>query len=100
MGHMNSAQHWGPYEVFSVLSGVILVIGGSALPISTIKDRFYTVLTGSFLIAYGIYVSRQTEGTFSFPWFIFVIPFVVPIGAALYLFAAWRERRDRSDLGD
>jgi hypothetical protein len=65
---------WGAYEVFSVISGVVLVVG-ALLPGVRAKDRVWLFLGGVFFIAYGIYVASRTSGTWVFPVWIFVIPF-------------------------
>jgi hypothetical protein len=73
-------MHWGAYEVFSVLSGVTFAIIG-LLPGAAAKDRLWALLAGAAFIAYGIYVARQTSGTYYFPVWIFVIPFAGAIWA-------------------
>jgi hypothetical protein len=67
-------MHWGAYEVFSFLSGVTL-IGAALLPGAAVKERLGGVLAGIFFIGYAIFVAGQTSGTFTFPVWIFVIPF-------------------------
>ncbi|MEV6623197.1 hypothetical protein AB0M83_03955 [Amycolatopsis sp. NPDC051106] len=62
------------YEVFSLLSGVVMV-GVAFAPKIKASERFWAVVSGVLLIGYAIYVANQTSGTFSFPWIIFVIPF-------------------------
>jgi len=62
------------YEVFSLLSGVVMV-GVAFAPEIKASERFWAVVSGVLLIGYAIYVANQTSGTFSFPWIIFVIPF-------------------------
>lgn len=64
---------WGPYEVFSVISGIAL-IGMAFAPRLETSNRFFAVLGGAFFVGYGFYVAGQTSGTFEFPIIIFVIP--------------------------
>jgi hypothetical protein len=77
-------MHWGAYEVFSVLSGVVLLVCGLMLPNVTVKDRAWSVIGGAFLLVYGVYVAKQTSGTYYFP----VGVFIIPAGAVVYLLAA------------
>lgn len=77
-------MHWGVYEVFSVLSGVVLLVCGLMLPNVTVKDRAWSVIGGAFLLVYGVYVAKQTSGTYYFP----VGVFIIPAGAVVYLLAA------------
>ncbi len=75
---------WNGYTVFSVISGVILVITGLVGRGVSAKNRIYALLGGVFFAGYGIYVAKQTSGTYYFPVWIFVIP-VLAIG---YLIAS------------
>jgi hypothetical protein len=63
------------YEVLSVLSGVTLVVM-AIVPGVTTRNRFGLVGGGVAFIAYAIYVANQTDGTYFFTSWIFVIPFV------------------------
>jgi hypothetical protein len=71
---------WSAYEVFSVISGIVLLAVAFAPRLET-GHRFWAVLGGALFIGYGIYVAGQSSGTFVFPAVIFVIPFV----GAIYL---------------
>lgn len=71
-------MHWTAYEVFSVISGIILVVG-SLLPRIRVRDRVGAVVGGGALIGYAIYTGHQISGTYSFPVAIFVIPFAAVI---------------------
>ncbi|HEU5354988.1 MAG TPA: hypothetical protein VFU65_11025 [Actinocrinis sp.] len=73
-----STMHWSAYEVFSVISGVILIIA-AFLPHLGFRDRFWAAVGGAGLIAYAIYTGHQIEGTYTFPVIIFVIPFAAAI---------------------
>ncbi|MFI9495726.1 MULTISPECIES: hypothetical protein [Streptomyces] len=73
-------MQWTAYEIFSVISGLIL-IGVTFAPGLSLKDRAYALLGGAFFTGYGFYVANQTSGTFEFPVYVFVIPAV----AVLYL---------------
>jgi hypothetical protein len=76
----SSSAHWSAYEIFAVLSGIIL-IGAAFAPGMSFKNRAWAVLGGIAFICYGWYVAHQTTGTFSFP----VIIFLIPPGAVIYL---------------
>jgi uncharacterized membrane protein len=80
------------YEVFSLLSGVVMV-GVAFAPKIKASERFWAVVSGVLLIGYAIYVANQTSGTFYFPWIIFVIPFA----AAGYLVVQAVTRSRESD---
>ncbi len=84
-------MHWTAYEVFSIISGVILIIG-ALLPRIRVKDRIWAVVGGGGLIAYAIYTGHQISGVYTFPVIIFVIPFVA---AAWLLAQAFRKRSDK-----
>ncbi|WRZ93978.1 hypothetical protein OHB54_36010 [Streptomyces sp. NBC_01007] len=76
----SSSAHWSAYEIFAVLSGIILA-GAAFVPGAGVKDRAWSVLGGIFLVWYGWYVAHQTTGTFRFP----VVIFLIPPGAVIYL---------------
>lgn len=73
-------MQWSAYEIFSVISGLIL-LGAAFAPGLSFKDRLYALFGGAIFTGYGFYVANQTTGTYEFPVFIFVIPGV----AVLYL---------------
>ena len=77
-------MHWGVYEVFSVISGIVLLVCGLLLPDVGVKDRAWSVIGGAVMLVYGVYVARQTSGTYTFP----VIIFLIPPGAVIYLLVA------------
>jgi hypothetical protein len=72
------------YEVFSVVSGTLL-LPASLLPDIRARDRFWFVVSGTSFIAYGIYVAHQTSGTFLFPSAIFIVPVAALVYAAATL---------------
>ncbi|WP_329056321.1 hypothetical protein OG738_22345 [Amycolatopsis sp. NBC_01488] len=49
------------YEVFSVLSGVVL-LGVACAPRIKASERFWAVVGGVFLIGYAIYVPTRRAG--------------------------------------
>ena len=73
-------MNWSPYEIFSVLSGVVLLVTAAVGPAYgaelSAKDRTWTVAGGAGYVAYGFYVANATSGHFVFPVVVFVIPFV------------------------
>lgn len=75
-------MQWSAYEIFSVISGLIL-IGTTFMPGLSVKDRFYAFVGGAFFVGYGFYVANQAAGTYEFP----VIIFVIPVGAVIYVLA-------------
>ena len=75
-------MHWSAYEVFSVISGVILIVAGF-LPRLSGRDRFWALVGGVLILGYGIYVANQTSGTYYFPAIIFIVPVI----AIVYLIA-------------
>jgi hypothetical protein len=79
--------HWGAYEVFSVLSGLAMVVL-AVVPGIKAKDRMWALIAGALYIGYGIYVANQTSGTFVFPVWIFIIPF----GVVIYLVVTLAKR--------
>jgi hypothetical protein len=86
-------MRWDGYTIFSVLSGIVLLIVGivgiAARSISG-KDRAYGLLTGAFLAGYGIYAAAQTSGAFIFPIWIFIIP---PAAIAYFVFTMMSRKR-------
>jgi hypothetical protein len=72
-------MHWGAYEIFSVISGLVLVVSAFVAPDTKVKERMWLFIGGAGFVAYGIFVAKQSEGTFTFPIYIFIIPFVFPI---------------------
>ncbi|WP_250280552.1 MULTISPECIES: hypothetical protein [unclassified Frankia] len=75
-------MHWGAYEVFSVLSGIVF-IGMVFLPTARGRDRLSCAAGGIAFIGYGVYVAGQDSGTFVFPSIIFVLPFLA-VGYVLF----------------
>ena len=73
------ASQFTAYEVFSILSGICLVVV-AVLPGMEGRERFWSLLAGAFFIGYGLYVAQQTSGTWYFPVWIFIIP----VGAVIY----------------
>jgi len=70
-------MNWDGYTIFSVISGVALIIL-AFVPDTSFGSgaRLSSAGGGIAFIAYGIYVANQTSGTYYFPAWIFVIPFV------------------------
>ncbi len=87
-------MHWGGYEVFSVLSGIVLVIVAVVGGLSG-TNRMWAFLGGLGFIGYGSYVAGQDTGYFVFPVWIFIIPFA----AVIYLIVSM-VGRNRSEKGD
>lgn len=68
-------MHWDGYTVFSVISGVALVLLALA-PSARPSSRVGSFFGGVACLAYGVFVAKQTSGTYYFPVQIFIIPFV------------------------
>lgn len=77
-------MHWDTYTIVSVVSGALLVIMGLA-GAGRSKDRGWSLLGGAGMIAYGVYVAKQTSGTYFFQVQMFVIPMlaIIYLGASL-----------------
>ena len=82
-----AAASWGGYTVFSVLSGIILILG-AILGENSVKDRFWLFFGGVALCCYGFYVANQTSGTYYFSIWIFIVPFL----GVLYAVASIAEK--------
>jgi hypothetical protein len=91
-------MHWTGYEIFSVLSGLVLLAATFAPGLGA-KDRGWAVLGGLFFIGYGVYVANQTSGTYEFPVVIFIIPFVAA-GYLIYSVARRGTGRAGSGTGE
>jgi hypothetical protein len=87
-----SEWHWTGYEAFSVISGLIMIIG-SMVPGLTPGRRIGLFIVGLCFAGYGIYVARQATGLYFFPVEIFVIPVV----AIVYVIAAAITRQSPAD---
>ncbi|MFC1430613.1 hypothetical protein ACEZDB_08030 [Streptacidiphilus sp. N1-3] len=85
-------MHWDTYEIFSVLSGSVWIICGVFIPRQPVKERLWAILGGSFFVGYGIYVAKQTSGTYDFP----IAIFVMPVLGLLYLIGSALNRAGRS----
>jgi hypothetical protein len=67
--------HWDGYTVFSVISGVLLVLM-ALVPGEKPGTRVGFFLGGIAMGAYGIYVANQTSGTYYFPVYVFLVPII------------------------
>src|SRR5215813_5319622 len=85
---------WGPYECFSVLSGLIL-LAFAFVPQAKPKDRLWAALGGIIFTGYGFYVANQTSGTYYFSVVIFVIT-EQGIPYFIYALVSGRTQRDGS----
>jgi hypothetical protein len=68
-------MHFDPYIVFSIVSGVTLLVLAAFAP-KKAAERVITVVVGLAFIGYALYVGHKTSGTYDFPVAIFVIPFI------------------------
>jgi hypothetical protein len=88
-------MNWSVYEVFSLISGIILV-GVACVPKLKASERFWALVGGGGLIGYAFYVANQSYGTFYFPVAIFAIP-VVAIG--YLVLQAYSRTRENASAG-
>jgi hypothetical protein len=75
------------FVVLSILSGVVLILMGAAVPGLTGRERASSLLGGIGMIAYALFVSVQTSGTYYYSPIIFIIP---AIGVAYLVVAIVR----------
>jgi uncharacterized membrane protein len=80
--------NWSSYEIFSVISGVVLWAVAAA-PVLELKERAVFAVCGVLFAGYGFYVASQDYGTFVFPAVIFALP----VGAAARALVAWHRGR-------
>jgi hypothetical protein len=73
-----ASAHWDGYTVFSVISGVLLVLM-SFTPRLKPGSRVLYVVGGIALAGYGIWVAKQTSGTYYFSVYIFIVPVIAVI---------------------
>lgn len=81
------AADWSAYEVFSIISGLGLLLF-ALLPSLDLKERALFVAVGAGLIAYAIYVANQTDGIYFFSVWIFILP-VIGLGYGVLAAYAW-----------
>lgn len=72
------ASQFSAYEVFSIISGICLIVV-ALLPGLDGSERFWSFVGGMIFVAYGIFVAQQSTGIYYFPVWIFIIPFVAVI---------------------
>jgi peptidoglycan/LPS O-acetylase OafA/YrhL len=87
-----STMHWSAYEIFSVLSGLVLLIF-AFVPGEKPSHRVWSAIGGLGFIGYGIFVATQNSGTFFFPVWIFL----VPVAGIVYLVLSLATRGGRGD---
>src|SRR5579862_8582420 len=68
-------MHWDAYTICSVASGATLVVLAVA-GVGSTRERMVSLVAGLAFAAYGIYVAKQTSGTYFFPIYIFVLPII------------------------
>jgi len=73
-----ATSHWDGYTVFSVISGVLLILM-SFTPGMKPGSRVLGVVGGIALATYGIWVANQTTGTYYFSVYIFIVPVIALI---------------------
>jgi hypothetical protein len=70
--------HWDGYTIFSVISGVLLVVM-ALVPGEKAGTRVGLFLGGIAMAAYGVYVANQATGTYYFSVYVFLIPIVAVV---------------------
>jgi hypothetical protein len=88
-------MNWSAYEVFSVISGALILIG-IFVPGLNAKERLGCLGVGGFFVGYGIFVATRTTGIWLFPIWIFFIPFAIVIGCVVLVVI----RRKEKSTGD
>jgi len=85
-------MNWDGYTIFSLLSGLVLLLLALLGKDLDTKERIYALALAAVFGGYGVFVANQTSGTFYFPIWIFAIPF---LGAAYLLWSvATTSQRD------
>jgi hypothetical protein len=82
-------MNWSAWEVFSVISGLIMAIAGMVMPDTSIRERLSISGVGIGFVVYGFYVANQTSGTFEFPIIIFFVPVVALFYVGVHAYAWW-----------
>jgi hypothetical protein len=70
----------------------VLIRCGLLVPREPVKDRLWSVLGGAVYLGYGIYVAKQTSGTYASPIAIFALPIL----GFLYLIGSTLSRASKS----
>jgi protein-S-isoprenylcysteine O-methyltransferase Ste14 len=82
---------WDVYTIFAVLSGATLLLMAAA-PMFTRKERLEALLFGVLVLGYAVYIGN-TDGTFLFPIWFFVAPFLFVAVALAGVYERWSKRR-------
>jgi hypothetical protein len=85
-------MHWDGYTVFSIVSGVALMLAALS-PRQKGSTRAWMLIGGIVILGYGIYVANQTSGTYYFPVWVFILPFLL---AGRFLFASFGRSRTQN----
>ncbi|MER7541541.1 hypothetical protein ABTW95_00875 [Spirillospora sp. NPDC127506] len=93
-------MNWSVWEVFSVISGVIMAIAGVVMPDTKLRERLSISGTGGAFVAYGFFVANQTSGTFEFPVIIFVVPVIALGYLAIQVYSWWTKDDSRENARD
>jgi hypothetical protein len=87
-------MNWDGYTIFSILSGLVMLLVALLGRDIGMKGRAMAFAGGVFFAGYGVYVASQTSGTFYFPIWIFVIPF---LGVASLVFPSLNRTSQSTD---
>jgi hypothetical protein len=69
-------MHWDGYTIFSIVSGAALLLAALS-PRQRAGRRAWMLIGGVAFIGYGIFVATRTSGTYYFPIWVFVLPFLL-----------------------
>jgi hypothetical protein len=69
-------MHWDGYTTFSIVSGAALLVAALS-PRQGAGRRAWMLIGGIAFIGYGIFVATRTSGTYYFPIWVFVLPFLL-----------------------
>jgi hypothetical protein len=70
------SMHWDGYTIFSIVSGAALLLAALS-PRQRAGRRAWMLIGGVAFIGYGIFVATRTSGTYYFPIWVFVLPFLL-----------------------
>ncbi|MES9537809.1 MULTISPECIES: hypothetical protein [unclassified Actinomadura] len=82
-------MNWSVWEVFSVISGLIMAVAGVVMPDTSFRERLSISGVGIGFVVYGFYVANQTSGTFEFPIVIFFVPVVALVYVGIQAYEWW-----------
>jgi hypothetical protein len=89
-------MYWDGYTVFSVISGLLLIVL-ALTPGSSWRERLLFLGSGGGMVWYGWYVAGQTSGTYYFSIWIFIVPVAVIAWGVLSVFSLFYARSQAAE---